>query len=453
MPTEYTNSFILPRMKLLFCDGKLFINPVYDERSEYIKEIDHELYRRVFEVFNWEQVVSGEIYNYRMCNDCGSIFDKDDEEMIEVNGNFICESCFEDDYMMCAHCGSAHHNDDMIYIKDKDQYVCDDCAGRHYSKCGCCDEWYSNDGIISDGDVGYCESCFERHYFRCDSCGYIYHNIDGYSNGVGLYCEICFENERDGPDHYGIFDYDYVPVFNPRGTGILHFGVELEVDHGDIHEFKFEELSDTFYCKHDGSLDEGFEIVSHPMTYDWIMENSPFKNPITLAKAAHFKSNDTNTCGLHVHMSRKAFGKGAAQDDRITSFIYFFEKFWPEIVKFSRRRGDSIEHYCKRFLNEDEIDEIPNPLPMKVVDDTKKKFRYERYMCVNITNRDTVEVRIFKGSLKENTVIASIQLCKLFYELSVFDVNVIENMTWDEIKKYTANDYPELLEAFKERGV
>lgn len=39
---------------------------------------------------------------------------------------------------------------------------------------------------------------------------------------------------------------------------------------------------------------------------------------------------------------------------------------------------------------------------------TKKQF--ERYTCVNLTNRSTIEFRMFRGTLKRNTFIATLQM-------------------------------------------
>ncbi len=42
--------------------------------------------------------------------------------------------------------------------------------------------------------------------------------------------------------------------------------------------------------------------------------------------------------------------------------------------------------------------------------DHAKSFINGRYTCVNLTNEDTVEIRIFRGTLKYNTLAATIQL-------------------------------------------
>ena len=62
------------------------------------------------------------------------------------------------------------------------------------------------------------------------------------------------------------------------------------------------------------------------------------------------------TCGLHVHVSRLAFGETEEQQDTaIARVLYFFEKHWEELLKFSRRvpqeRGPLATSDTKWFLD------------------------------------------------------------------------------------------------------
>jgi formylmethanofuran dehydrogenase subunit E len=414
-------------------------------------EIQTDLKRFVLEHFTWDDISSGELYEFWMCNDCEEFFCDADSEVNNVDDRLICDDCIGEYGVCCCRCDKFHHVDDLTYVGREDELVCSTCLENNYVRCDACDEYIRSSNSVCDDDRTLCNDCYDNHYCTCERCDRIIHVDDAFNHDGDTLCECCYEERSDGPGGHGIYDYNYVPRLNFKGEGNLHFGVELEIDNGDKYKFKFGELNDHFYCKHDGSLDYGFEIVSHPMTYEWMMENTPFHDVVANAKRAGFKSHNTTTCGLHVHMSRKAFGIGDDADNRITSFIYFFEKFWKEIVQFSRRdpRGSGILAYAMRFRSECDVDD--KPLTISKMDAIKKEKRYERYQCVNLTNTNTIEVRIFRGTLNESTIIASIQLCKLFYELSVFDVNVLENMTWDEIKKYAVTDYPELIKAFEER--
>lgn len=61
-------------------------------------------------------------------------------------------------------------------------------------------------------------------------------------------------------------------------------GVELEIDGAGEYSGNAKTIlalanakEDLIYCKHDGSLDEGFEIVTHPMTLEFHQKNMPWK--------------------------------------------------------------------------------------------------------------------------------------------------------------------------------
>lgn len=412
---------------------------------------------RILNWFEWEQILDGTIFEFWMCTDCGEFFD---DEPTLYNDDFVCADCVENNYYHCNDCGELLHENDGHSVNCGDYIVCDGCLDANYSKCADCGEWFKSDNMRSDDNISICNDC-GQNWFRCDDCGYLVHCDDMYSNDSGCYCESCYcdNGHEDNCDMYGIHEYGYRPDLEFRGEGNLFFGTEMEIDNGDFDAFKFDALDySLFYCCADGSLDAGFEIISHPMTYEWIMEHRPYENVCKIAKDASFKSHNTDTCGFHVHMSRRAFGNPFEDNtnDRITSFIYFFEKFWKEVVIFSRRKHDfsicsplinSIDHYAARVLDFNE------PVDYKTVDQKKKDKAWNRYHCVNLTNSQTIEVRIFRGTLNVDTIIASIQLCKLFHELSVFDVSTIEHMTWERIKAYAETDYPELLIYLKKRGL
>lgn len=72
-----------------------------------------------------------------------------------------------------------------------------------------------------------------------------------------------------------------------------------------------------------------------------------------------------------------------------------------------------------------------------------------RYTAVNLTNADTIELRLFRGTLKPNTLIATLQLvnhlCAVAISLSDAE---LQDMNWfdflDRIKE------PELIQHLKE---
>ena len=72
-------------------------------------------------------------------------------------------------------------------------------------------------------------------------------------------------------------------------------------------------------------------------------------------------------------------------------------------------------------------------------------------MCVNLTNYHTVEFRIFRGTLKLNTLIATLQLLDRICDVAI-------NLSDDELKDLSWTTFvagcahlPELVQYLKER--
>ena len=204
----------------------------------------------------------------------------------------------------------------------------------------------------------------------------------------------------------GVHDYDYKPTPEiEREPGdarsCLTFGVELEVDKGTDVRGTAEEVTAVgrgrVYCKHDGSLDDGFDIVSHPGSLRHHLETMPWDDIARTCLDNNFESHDAGTCGLHVHIGIRELGWEAAG-----RLVVLVDAVWPELVTFSRRSDRQLNHWASRPL----IPEGPEDL-------TTRALRTEqagRYQAVNLTNSSTVELRIFRGSLVTETIRATIQL-------------------------------------------
>ena len=119
-----------------------------------------------------------------------------------------------------------------------------------------------------------CQHCYDRYYFSCSHCGRIIHEDDVYYKGddddSDPLCGACYSQRHSSG---AIEDYYYTPAPVFRGDGPRFFGVELEIDEGGEMDSRADELlrianheGALIYCKHDGSLDDGFEIVTHPMS-------------------------------------------------------------------------------------------------------------------------------------------------------------------------------------------
>ena len=77
----------------------------------------------------------------------------------------------------------------------------------------------------------------------------------------------------------------------------------------DINSFSQTRSIVNIYCKHDGSLEEGFEVVTHPMTLDYHQNEIPWKVVLTRLKSMNYLSHQANTYGLHIHVNRTSLGE------------------------------------------------------------------------------------------------------------------------------------------------
>lgn len=130
-----------------------------------------------------------------------------------------------------------------------------------------------------------------------------------------------------------IHNYDYRPETIFYGDGPRYFGVELEIDKGGEIGSNAEQIlavgnreHDFYYCKHDGSLDDGFEIVSHPATAEYHLTQLPWKAVMAEAVSLGYRSHQACTCGLHIHISRLAFGRTAAQQEAAIARLLYLWK-------------------------------------------------------------------------------------------------------------------------------
>ena len=83
----------------------------------------------------------------------------------------------------------------------------------------------------------------------------------------------------------------------------------------------------------------------------------------------------------------------------------------------------------------------------------KSKRTFDRYTGVNLTNSDTIEFRIFRGTLRYQTILAALQLvdeiCRAALVMSDYS---IKEMSWsDFVGNLESSVCPELIEYLKSR--
>lgn len=347
------------------------------------------------------------------CALCGAVLDM--ETCVEFDGQLLCPTCLMNETTVCRDCGTRIWNTD-------------DNGDEHYG--------------------ALCTRCREDNYTTCTQCGRLIHYDDACylpDNNDDPYCNGCYDELTSERIHH--YYYKPTPIF--YGKGPRYLGVELEIDGAGEDGDNAESIlmianmdDDHCYCKHDGSLDDGFEIVTHPMSLQYHEMGMPWAEVLKKAVQLGYRSHQANTCGLHIHVSRNSFGSTEAeQDAAIGRVLFFTEKHWAEMLKFSRRTQYQLNRWACRYDYKDR--------PRDMLEHAKKG-PFGRYACINLTNTNTIEFRLFRGTLKLNTLLATLQLvdriCALCTEL---EDEEIREMSWSDFVSSLSE--PELIAYLKER--
>ena len=257
-------------------------------------------------------------------------------------------------------------------------------------------------------------------------------------------------------DDYREFDYDWVnesdrnPIFRFYKTkndieNPLYMGFELEIDEGgqddDVAYEICSQLNNKVYCKSDGSLNEGIEIVSHPSTLNFHTEQKEtYKKLFDYLIDENYRSHDTTTCGLHIHVNRNFFGSNTTEIDlNVAKILFLFEKYWDNFAKFSRRSEEKLNKWAKRY-NLDIDENLSDNL-------TKAKRTYERYYAINLQNEHTVEFRMFRGTLNVDTFMATLQLIDCICNfVKTTDIEKLQQTCFERIVKSNFKELNEYLQ-------
>ena len=196
----------------------------------------------------------------------------------------------------------------------------------------------------------------------------------------------------------------------------LYLGIELEFDSRIVEVgFRNNKINlihssnqifgnNTFaYYMNDGSLSHGLELITQPATYEVHEEIlDKYTEVFNMIKEHGFKSDSYSTCGLHIHFNRNYFDDNP--DLYTINLLYLTEKFWKDLVLMSRRNYDRLTRWANKYSDE----------PQKIVDDMKHNRYYhcDRYKAINLTNENTIEFRIYRGTLVPEFFMAILELTR-----------------------------------------
>ena len=416
--------------------------------------------------------------HYQMMSDYHDIRDKYDREYKPVWSEGRCSGCYHPiiEGAQGSYSGVVSYDKDMNELRSHMtcSYFCDDCDKYFISwnsnsagiviymsfekylgmtRCEPCvkniiEEWGGEDRFI------YCEQCESmedrsesRTFNHSRYCGDCY-------NDCVRECDNCSEEYWHSDDHdcndVGnlIHEYDYRPRPHFFGEGKYHFGFELEVESNhdsrrEGAEYVINRLGSHAYLKRDGSLNNGFEIVTHPHTLDEYQKKFNWSCMNGLSERG-YRSWHTRTCGLHVHVSRTAFGVVKKREDVLKAQSH--ELRFIKLIYDNQRQ---IQRLAGRSSSYAKFNDKGN-LAARV----KYGTQDDRYEAVNSQNSETLEVRVFKGSLKPARILSAIELVHASVEYTR-DLKVTGSnraLQWIKFVRFVADNettYPNLVPAIQ----
>lgn len=347
--------------------------------------------------------------NYTSCADCGETIAQDSEYRDE-QGDPICESC-GDHYSTCGDCGATIHEDNGTWIARSEILVCNSCLDDRYYRCEDCGRYVSEDDSYGLGPGGrICHTCYERgEYSRCCDCGDLYPTSALNYDDDEDYCDDCYR-VRQSDANRAIHPYAYKPPWvyhrsrldgRRSETDSFFLGIELEVENTSNGQY---ENNDTalalkemapIVCKQDGSINNGFEIVFHPQTYAYTVDEGREGIETCLQTLRQRRFSGHNYGGMHVHVSLCAFSRL-----HLYKFHQLFRNARTLFAAISQRKPEKLEQWAG-FAH------FP-PAPLNNID---------RYCALNYT-RHTVEVRIFNSTLRTDRFYKNLETIKAAIDYS-----------------------------------
>ena len=351
------------------------------------------------------------------------VYSEDSESLIDSTSAVWCEDVQDyrhiDEIFEDFHGNIFGSDEELIYSEEKNYYILETSAVRVYS-----------------------EDCVDYFWAHCD-------DLDDY------YFWESDDEYHDTPEEEGGLIKSYgktrLPKHN-KGSKPYFIGIELEMEKDNTHKKEREEdileiLNTEYYdnlleWKEDGSLVDGVEMVTAPISLE-IFKKEIVPVIQNLQKKG-FTSEKGGRCGMHVHISRNVFSEEAQ-----ARLILIYAKFENIIKILSRRNGNT--HYCADVLNTVNAVSLDNA--EEVVQNQKSK---SKSTAINFNNSETIEFRVFRGTMNTDTLIANIQLVQLIADLSLTDMSVqdILNLTFNNlVQKMQEDNYQELFKYCAKKGL
>lgn len=367
-------------------------------------------------------------HNY-IIDDCDKLQDPNDKDVYVLKDCVhICPDCGRKYYYIekyknkCFHCYCITEDTkeiirkkDAFYYNEEDKYFKEKLKIK---KCLCCGHSFTEEGhtyMKNTVNITICNNCNQE----LDEC--LDYEKQQYNGIVGIISS--YHNNNTKQHMYGLLE-------DQSDTDFKGFGFELEVDKSNInghYKSLYNNIvahaiidntgleKDEVFFETDGSLDNGFEIISQPHTIDAFYEKTDsWKKMLDILSDATFKSHNACTCGLHIHVSKTWFGSSERRQNFNIGKIYkFFDTYWDDLCKASRRDTSSTFYCNKNKTNIKYREEYrkhkteSHAWQAQAHYDHITRHDSESHHCaLNNSNYGTFEIRLGRGTLNKASFFA-----------------------------------------------
>ena len=411
--------------------------------------------------------------NKKVCRDCGCVIDQDNE-VIEIDNEYLCQSCYENNYFVCHDCGTIHPMDEEYWVQSEQYSICEDCYSYDYFTCGDCGEICSNDNgyYVSDREEYICSDCrYNCDYYECHDCSELFY-VDSltyiqnedydvcercYENSDYHYCDGCGNNFR-GETHYEDYECYCSDCYNEGNSNMLSYHQRVDWQFFRTEKDQPIEMNGTQYTMYigteieqepngssdvsgvikainnningvgmyDGSLNSGgVEIITHPQTWNYFQEHK--QDYVKLFNELNnLNYKNCGHCGLHFHISKP-------DNDTIARAIVLLESFKSEIKTLSRRNQDRLNQWA-RFITDScyEEDKLKYQSQKFIKEDYLNKY-HDRYMALNLSNLKTIEFRFFAGVNNFEEFWSALQFINNLMQIALNHDKDINKVKWKDL--------------------
>ena len=251
----------------------------------------------------------------------------------------------------------------------------------------------------------------------------------------------------------------------------MFFGIELETSFNHIHlsgmngevraRHILRELKGSFVGERDGTVNNGAELISVPMTYKYLTSKTMLgrlNRATKMMKELGAINGVSEAIGLHVHVSRTPFeNKTKTRSEMEDDLNWFVNCFQQYIEVIARRKATS---YC-RFQLEQMTQSAPSGFSRAYINKKNLiKGQHGNALNLSASRTSTYEFRMFNSTRDTMDILAAVEFVR---NLSLYVINeeTIVGATFKDIIEYkptialqkqaqeAAKNYPELMKGWR----